>query len=199
MGEVGATIGAIMTEIRKPSRHTFRYKIKTKGEKDREIRHKCKVVRAKKPVSLILTEEDVLRSIELHGHGNCQTCAMACSAKRQPEKFPHAFAGLLDWSYSKAHIVSKLDKKTGLPSECYAYEHHDNIAKLFDTMAGLKKLLKRLRDEGPITVNLRPIAYRPREGGRPRGNYDGSRAPRVASLQGARGRAVMAQLGGFVA
>lgn len=186
-----------MAKIRKPSRHTFRYKVKTKGEKDREIRHKCKVVRAKKPATLELTEDDVRRSIELHGHGNCQTCAMACSAKRQPESFPHPFAGMLDWTYSKAHIVSKIDKETGLPSECYAYEHRDNIAKLFDTTSGLKKLLKRLQDEGPITVSLHPIKHREREEGRPRGKIDGSRAPRATNLQGAKRRAVMAQLGGF--
>jgi hypothetical protein len=187
--------------MRKPSRHTFRFKIKTKGEKDKEIRHKAKVIRAKKGVTLTLTAEDVEQSIRLHGAGNCQTCAMAVATKRQADRLPHPFGGFLDWTYSKAHIVSKVNKATGLPSECYAYEHSDDVAKLYDTRAGQKKLLADLRENGPRTVNLRPIKYRPREEGRPRGKNDGSRAPRPAimNLKGAHRRFAVAQLGGFVA
>lgn len=189
-----------MSKIRKPSGHTFRFKIKEKGEKDREIRYKAKVIRAKKPVTITITAEDVEKSIKAHGEGNCQTCAASTAVKRQADKLPHPFAGFADWQYSSAFLVSKLDRKTGLPAECYSYRHRDKVAKMFDTRAGQKKLLDQLRANGPIEVKLLPIEYRPREKGRPRGKNDGSRAPRpaVMNMKGARRRFVATQLGGFV-
>lgn len=189
-----------MAKIRKPSRHTFRFRIETKGEKDKEIRHKAKVIRAKKGVKITLTAEDVERSLRLNGVGNCQTCAMAVATKRQADELPHSFAGMLDWTYTKAHIVSKLNRATGLPAECYAYQHSDDVARLFDTKAGQKKLLAKLREDGPMTIALKPIKYREREEGRPKGRNDGSRSsrPTIMSLKGAHRRFAVAQLGGFV-
>jgi hypothetical protein len=185
-------------KIRKPSRHTFNFKIVGDGE-TRIHSVKAKVHRASKPVTLILRPEDVERSIKLGGVANTQTCSMAVCAKRQADRFPHTVDGYIDWQYSTAYVVSKT--KDGLPSECYAYRHNDNIAKLNDSKGGQKKLLAELKESGPREVNLLPIKYREREPGRARGKDDGSRAPRPTTLnvKGAKLRYAFSQLGGIPA
>lgn len=180
---------------RKPSRHTFRFKIEVPGEKPRIHSIKAKVTRAKKPVTLELAAEDVERSMKLGGVGNTQTCSMAVCAKRQADAFPHPVEGYIDWQYSSAYVVTKLSKETGMPSECVAYRHNDEIAYLNDSKDGQKKLLAKLRASGPRKIHLLPIKYRVREKGRPAGVNDGSRQPKAHPV-GAKARFAFAQLGG---
>jgi hypothetical protein len=180
---------------RKPSRHTFRFKIEVEGEKPKIISAKAKVTRASKPVTLTLTAEDVKRSMTLKGVGNTQTCSMAVCAKRQASAFPHPVEGYIDWQYSSAYVVTKVSKENGMPTACVAYRHSDEIAYLNDSKDGQKRLLANLIENGPRKIKLRPIVYRPREKGRPRGTYDGSRTPRPHPV-GAKARFAFAQLGG---
>lgn len=184
-------------KIRKPSRHTFNFKIVGDGE-TRIHSVKAKVTRASKPVTLTLDPADVERSIKLGGVANTQTCSMAVCAKRQAERFPHPVEGYIDWQYSTAYVVSKT--KNGLPVECYAYEHKDNIAKLNDSKGGQKKLLAELRETGPREIKLLPIRHRVRPG-RPAGKKDGSRTrkPTTLSVKGAKLRFAFSQLGGVPA
>lgn len=183
---------------RKPSRHTFRFKIEVDGEKPRIHSVKAKVTRARKPVTLTLTAEDVERSMKLKGVGNTQTCSMAVCAKRQSDAFPHPVEGYIDWQYSSAYVVSKISKETGMPSECVSYRHNDDIAYLNDSKGGQKTLLEKLRKSGPRKIKLLPIVYRAREKGRPRGVNDGSRQSKP-HLVGAKARFAFAQLGGVSA
>jgi hypothetical protein len=172
---------------RRPSRHTFRFKIEVDGEKPRIHSVKAKVTRARKPVTLILTEADVERSMALKGVGNTQTCSMAVCAKRQADAFPHPVEGYIDWQYSSAYVVTKVSKENGMPSACVAYRHNDEIAQLNDSRDGQKKLLAKLRENGPRKIRLLPIVYKPREKGRPRGANDGSRQSRPHAV-GAKAR-----------
>ena len=87
---------------------------------------------------------------------------MAICCYQQRDAFPHKIEGHVDWNYSRAFVVSKIDK-LGLPSECVAYEHNSEIARLNDTAEGLKMLLKRIANEGPITVHLRPYRKRSKD------------------------------------
>jgi hypothetical protein len=202
MGDIGAKSGEEVVrkkrKIRKPSRHTFNFKIVGDGE-TRIHSVKAKVTRASTPVTLTLKPEDVERSIKLGGVANTQTCSMAVCAKRQAERFPHPVDGYIDWQYSTAYVVSKT--KDGLPSECFAYRHNDSIAKLNDSKGGQRKLLAELKANGPREIKLLPIRYRPREEGRPRGKNDGSRAkrPTTLSVKGAKLRFAFSQLGGVPA
>jgi hypothetical protein len=180
----------------KRSRHTFSFKITTPGEPARMINVKAGVTWAKRPVTLLLTAEDVERSIRAKGVGNTQTCSMAVCAKRQASQFPHSVEGFIDWQYSRAYVVSKVSKETGLPSHCVAYVHHDNIAKLNDTKGGQKKLLAALQAEGPRTIKLLPMVANPSGKVHRSSKRDGTRAPRATFLKGAHARYAFAQLGG---
>lgn len=181
--------------MRNPPRHTFRFKIQTPGEKPKVLAVKAKVIRATKPVELILTAADVRRSMRLKGVGNTQTCSMAVCAKRQADAFPHAVEGYIDWQYRTAFVVSKVSKQTGWPIACYAYDHQDQIAKLNDTRGGQKKLLAELEAKGDRVIRLYPIKKRERAPGKKTGRLDGSRRSRPAAV-GAKLRFAVAQLGG---
>lgn len=184
--------------MRNPPRHTFVFKIHAgEGEKTKILKAKAKVRRALKAVDLFLTAADVRRSIKLKGVGNTQTCSMAVCAKRQADAFPHPVEGYIDWQYRTAFVVSKVSKTTGLPVECFAYEHHDKIAKLNDSKGGQVKLLAQLEAEGDRVIRLLPIRKRPGRPNKPQGRQDGSRSTRPSGV-GAKLRFAVAQLGGVV-
>lgn len=173
-------------------RHAFRFKLSN----GKVTTWWAKVVPAKKDVYLELEKEHVIESIKLRGVGNTQTCSMAICAGRQAESFPHAVEGFIDWFYSRAFIVSKLNRD-GLPSECYEYMHSDSIAQLNDTRGGQKKLLAELEAAGgKRIIHLRPVKrydnHIPRSP--PSGVRDGRRT-RIQA-RGAALRFAVAQLGG---
>lgn len=160
-----------------------------------------KVRYATMPANVTVTEDDVIKSISLHGVGNCQTCTMACSVRRQPEQFNHPIAGngFVEWTKNRAYVVSKVSKD-GQLLECVCYQHNDNIADLNDTAGGQRKLLKQIQEKGPRVVRLYPTKpERPREKGRPRGKNTGERSTPTRSLRakGAKRRFIFAQQGGI--
>jgi hypothetical protein len=189
-----------MTKIlKKAPRHAFKFKVQTgEGETPKVLTAWADVRRARKPVELILTADDVRRSIALKGVGNTQTCSMAVCSKRQADKFPHPVQGYIDWQYRTAFVVSKVSAETGLSVACVAYEHRDSIAKLNDTKGGQQKLLTQLEADGDRVIRLNPIKYRERPKGRAKGKKDGSRGSRPAAV-GANLRFAVAQLGGIAA
>lgn len=179
-----------------PNRHTFRFKVET-GE---VIPAKAKVVAASKSVDLVLTEAHVLKSLRDGGQGNTQKCAMAVCSKDHRQAFGHDFI-YVDWLDSKAFFVT--ETKNGLPSKCIAYSHHDNVAKLFDTTAGLKKLLAEIRNNGPKVIKLHPPKVyqdKSHSGAAHRSSAkDGSRAKTISAKKGANLRFARLQLGGVAA
>jgi hypothetical protein len=182
--------------MRKPPRHTFRFKIQAgEGERTKTLVAKATVRRATKPVDLILTADDVRRSIRMKGVGNTQTCSMAVCAKRQASAFPHPVEGYIDWQYRTAFVVSKVSKATGLPVACVAYDHHDKIAKLNDSKDGQQKLLAQLEARGDRVIRLLPIKKREDRPKKSAGKRDGSRSSRSSGV-GAKLRFAVAQLGG---
>lgn len=120
---------------------------------------KARVIPAKKPVDLVLEYDHVAKSIKLKGVGSTTSCTMAVCAGAQKDAFPHKVYPILDWTYSRAFITSKLDRN-GFPSECYCYEHNDDIAKLNDTTGGQRKLAKKLKADGPMVIKLKPYRKR---------------------------------------
>lgn len=184
--------------MRAPPRHAFRFKVEVDG-KSKVLTALAKIRYEKKPVELVLTSEDVRHSIKLKGVGNTQTCSMAVCAKRHSAAFSHPVEGYIDWQYSRAYVVSKVSKETGMPVECVPYEHTDDIAKLNDSRGGQERLLKMLEADGDRIIRLRPVKRRkPYAKPRGEGRKDGTRSSRPAAI-GAKLRFAVAQLGGVAA
>jgi hypothetical protein len=162
-----------------PARHTFIFK-STQGD----ILAKAAVFPAKKAVTLILTEQHVQRALELKGQGDAFNCGMAVCSRAHRDFFPHDFS-YVEWCDSRAYFVTKV--KDGLPSECVVYKHYDDIAPLFDDQAGMRRLLKELKTNGPRTVRLHPWVVRPKQttSPGPRRIRDGSRIATRAAHKGA--------------
>jgi uncharacterized protein with NRDE domain len=172
-------------------RHAFRFKL----ENGKMITAWAKVRQAKTSVELVLTKEHIERAIALGGRGNTQLCAMAVCSREHGDAFPHSFE-FVDWLYSKAYFVTKT--KDGLPSECVVYTHHDNIAPLFDSDIGMKKLLRKIKESGSRTINLYPPKARTHRPGRPRGKNTGERQ-RTIKAKGAALRFARLTMGGVAA
>lgn len=184
--------------MRAPPRHAFRFKIDVEGQ-SKILTAMAKIRYARKSAKLTLTTEDVRRSIKLKGAGNTQTCPMAICAKRHASAFSHPVDGYIDWQYSRAYVVSKVSKETGMPIECVPYEHSDDIAKLNDSKGGQEKLLRMLEAGGDRIIRLTPVKRRkPYLKPRGEGRKDGTRSSRPVAL-GAKLRFAVAQLGGVPA
>lgn len=93
--------------------------------------------------------EGVRRALDLNGQADSQNCAGAVCLTRQKKAFNHPVMPLIDWWRRRVYIQDS-------PKTCRVYGHFDNIEELFDTDAGLRKLLKRIEKSGPIKVTLYP-------------------------------------------
>lgn len=178
-----------------PFRHTFHFRLPLANGKMREFPVPAKVFRGDTTVSITLTAAHVRRALELDGVANTQCCAGAVCALDHAELFNHLIEGYVDWQYSRAYLVSKVDDRY-MPSECVVYQHTDDAAVDFDTVAGLKKLLKDLEENGDRTIILRPVTKKPhgtRAAGKT-GVRDGSRTKKA--VRGHRLRWARAGLGG---
>lgn len=160
------------TKLR-PRGHTFYFKLQT----GKTIKAVAKVRPASKVVELTLTKEHVARAIELGGQGNTQDCAMAVCSREHGTAFPDPFDSV-DWLYNRAYFVTKV--KNGMPTECVVYTHHDNIAPMFDTVTGMRKLMKVLEREGAKTIKLYPPKPESRT---PRANRTGNRTGEMKRTQ----------------
>jgi hypothetical protein len=180
-------------------KHAFKFKIPATGK---TITSWAVVKPGKKVIDLELKAADVRLSMSMGGVGNTQCCTMALCAKRQANLFPHPVEGYIDWQYSRAYVVSKVSKITGLPIECYSYVHYDSIARMQDTKGGQAKLcvqLEKAEAEGypPRKVRLLKARVRgPSTLTKPTGISDGSRSSKVPRLHGANLRFAVANLGG---
>lgn len=143
------------SKIFRNNKHPFRFFLsKEPGEKKaRVLTLWAKVRHAKSSVLLRLTADDVRKSIKQKGAGNGHSCSMSICAKRQADDFPHEVEGYIDWSYSRAYVVSKVNKE-GIPIECVVYRHDDDVAPLNDTPGGQKELLALLLANGDRYVRL---------------------------------------------
>lgn len=135
-----------------PYKHPFRFRLLD----GRSVTFWAKVKPAKEPVALTLKAEHVQESMKVGGQGSTNSCTMAICAKRQANEFPHPVDGFIDWTYSRAHVVTKT-RANGAPVECVVYEHRDDIAYLNDIKGGQKKLLSDLRKNGDKTITLNPM------------------------------------------
>jgi hypothetical protein len=162
--------------LRKPPRHAFIFQVE--GQKPAKIWTTVKP--AHENVTLTLTEADVRGAIKRDGQGDAQNCAGAVCARRHGSVFPHSVSGHFDWLYQRLYVADR-NTPAGLPKSCVAYAHNDPVAKLFDSKAGLNKLLARLRKHGPMQIKLSPPVYVEREAGRPRGARNAAQSNRKAS------------------
>jgi len=146
-------------------KHPFNYALVFVGS-DRRIVKKAmaKVRPAKKPVTIEITAAHVRQSIKAEGAGSTSACVAAVCMSRTADAFGHPVEGHVDFNYTRAFVVSKLDKN-GLPSECYCYEHNrKDVAKLNDTPGGQRKLLEMIEKNGPIKLELKPHRVRSEPG-----------------------------------
>jgi len=161
-------------------RHPFLYETVMPNGRRRISKQFAKVKPATKEVILELTAAHVRESMRRDGVGNTAKCSVAICTYQHEDKFAHNVEGHTDFQYSRAFLVSKLNKD-GFPVECYAYEHNaGKIAKLNDTPGGQEKLLNLLEKNGPLTIHLKPYRQRS-EPGRPGAHRPttGARAPKV--------------------
>ena len=186
-------------KIKGRHRHAFRFKVEKANGTTQEFECWADVIFANKSVTLSLKAEHVRESIRRKGVGNTQTCSMAVCASREEDRFPHPVEGYIDWQYSRAYVVSKLDK-TGLPCECVAYRHYDEIARLNDSKGGQQKLLAQLEKYGDREIYLHSMVN---EMGVPRihlpSKNTGNRKSRAHTLKGSKLRFAVAQLGSALA
>jgi hypothetical protein len=175
-------------------RHAFRFKLA--DDDNQVITSWAKVKIPKQVVELVLKPEHVRASKKKGGVGNTQTCSMALCAKAHQESFPHPVEGYVDWQYRRAYVVSKVGRETGMPTECYVYDHNDRVAHLNDSKGGQDKLLTMLGNKGEITVRLRPPRQDAARPGRPEGRNTGARSQPKSLGVGARRRFAVAFAGG---
>jgi len=140
-------------------RHNFLFKVTNGDGSEKVVKVGAKVVMASAPVTLTVTEDHVRQAMRRHGVGHTSKCTMAVCCYGHKDAFPHMIEGHVDWNYSRAFVVTKVNK-FGLPVECVAYEHDSNIARMNDTKGGLRKLLAKIQEQGPLTVQLRPYRKR---------------------------------------
>ena len=140
-------------------RHPFQYEIELPDGSRKKRKAWALVTPAKKPVTLSLTEEHILKAIGQHGEGDSARCAGSVCVYDHKSSFPHQVVGYTDWWPTRVYIASKLDKY-GLPSVAYVYEHQNKVDRLFDSEAGQQRLLKRVRKYGSISINLKPYRQR---------------------------------------
>ncbi len=136
------------------TRHAFRFRIRLPSGEERTFTKWAEVVRAKGPVDIKLIEQHLLHSMKMKGMGNTALCTGSVCTQAHKDKFPHPITGYTDWLPSTCFVVSK-DDADGFPAICVQYEHNEDFWKLNDTKAGQQKLLRRLREGGPITIRLR--------------------------------------------
>jgi hypothetical protein len=147
-------------------RHTFFFNLKLGDGSVGEVKAKALVSRARKALSIVLTEDHVQRALARHGQGTTTHCAGALCAYDHRIDFAAAGVpsiGHMDWQRSRVFVATH-KRADGLPAKCVAYEHNSKVAHLFDTKAGLEKLLRRLQREGAITINLYPYRKRSDKG-----------------------------------
>lgn len=164
---------------RNAPRHAFIFQVG--GQKP--VKVFSKVRPATKPVEIVLTEEHVRRAMKLNGHGDAQNCAGAVCVKSHSDAFPHGFSGHVDWLSNRVYVADA-NTSIGLPKTCVAYRLRgvaQKVAPLFDTKAGLQKLLDRVRRDGKLVLQLEPPTYSPREKGRPKGEPDAEQRRKVGA------------------
>lgn len=143
----------------KPKRqyHTFKRILPDMEPGDPPFEVKALILTPRAPVTITLTEADIMEAIRRDGQADSQNCggAVCVTSKENKKKFLHEVSPLVDWWRRRVYI-SAGTRKNG-QAICYAYGHYDNIEELFDTEAGLKKLLRRVRKNGSIEINLYPV------------------------------------------
>jgi hypothetical protein len=149
---------------RRSPRHAFLFRV---GSQE-PSKVWANVKAARSAVSITLTEDDVLRAAQRKGFGDAANCAGALCVYRHSDSFPHAVSGHFDFLERRLYVSDRNDA-IGLPKSCVAYSHNDPVAKLFDSKAGLQKLLARLRKNGPMVIRLSPPVYQQRGAGRAKG------------------------------
>jgi len=177
------------------ARHPFLYRLEN-GDGTSKVRKAWATVEyTTKPVDLVLTAAHVRKAMNANGAGSTSACAMAICTYNHADAFSHSVEGHIDFNYSRALVVTKLDKQ-GLPCKCRVYEHNArNIARLNDTPGGQQKLLDLILRDGPITVTLKPHRVRSEVGrsGRTR-VATGARDP-LKGMKGAKLRYAVYKLG----
>jgi hypothetical protein len=146
-----------------PVRHKFLYRWEDSNGKHHVIEAWARVRHPSRAVPVTVKAAHVERSIKRDGVGDTANCSMAICAVDHADAFPHAVEGHIDWTYTRAFVVSKVGRD-GLPKECYVYDHNDEIARMNDSKGGQLKLLKLLQEGGPRTITLTPKRMRSKVG-----------------------------------
>jgi len=181
-----------------PQRWPFRHKFKNGTERV----YWFKAIPATSYARPILEAAHVQESIDRDGVADTQNCTEAVCAQRNPDAFDHPVEGTVDFTYSRAAVVTKVYKEPRrlsrnstkiVSGECVVYEHsHGDIAKLNDTRRGQQKLLQMLKENGPLQQTFRPLRIQSKRtwASPPGGKRTGSRTRH--SLRGSKARAAFA-------
>jgi hypothetical protein len=135
--------------------HTFKRRMPDRPEMIHTT--KAIILGTTQAVTIRLTIEDVDRALALNGQADSQNCAGAVCVLNHADQFNHIVSSLVDWWRHRVYILGK-QRRNG-QNVCHVYAHYDNIEELFDTIAGLKKLKRRIAREGFIDITLHPVKH----------------------------------------
>jgi hypothetical protein len=133
--------------------HIFKRRMR---DSDQLWETKAEILPAPSIVVIKLTVEHVREALRRNGQADTQNCAAAVCFQDHKGRFRHAVTGIVDWWRRRVYILEPMNKKTG-KHKCRVYAHYDDVEELFDTDAGLKKLLQRLEAKGHMDITLYPI------------------------------------------
>jgi hypothetical protein len=177
------------------ARHAFLYRLEN-GDGTSKIRKAWATVEyTTNQVDIVLTAAHIRKSMKAKGAGTTSACAVAICSYDHKDAFPHPVEGHIDFNYTRAFVVTRVDKN-GLPSRCKVYEHNArDIAKLNDTPGGQKRLLDKIMADGPITVTFKPHRVRSAIGRSGKGRLTTGARDAMRGLKGAKLRYAVYKLG----
>lgn len=181
-----------------PKTHKFWFHLRTDpDEPGKDFFKRAKVRMATEIIRIKVTAEDAKKALRSGGIGCTSKCTVANAVKRQKHLFRHAYAGWVDWFYSRCFIATKCGPD-GFPLECVAYEHDNQLARDQDSSeAKLIKLIERLERDGPIELEMKPYRKRSEEGRS--GKTRKSTGKRAFQARGAKLRSDVASRGMLIA
>jgi hypothetical protein len=137
--------------------HTFKRCLRDAGPDDPKWEMVALAMPARSQVVIKLTADDIREAIRRNGQADTQNCAAAVCVVRHKNLFKHPVSGIVDWWRRRVYIAEPTNKRTKR-TVCRVYAHYDDVEELFDTDAGLKKLLKRVEAKGGyMDITLYPI------------------------------------------
>ena len=136
--------------------YTFKAKIQTKTGRSVETRYEAPAVNGKLPFTVPVEYADAKEAYNSDGQGDCAACAVNVAVVNHPDCVPYAFdSSWVDVLYHR--LILGVTGKNGTPHKAIILAHYSSIPREFDKKAGLRRLMEKLKENGPIHITFYPI------------------------------------------